>query len=446
MHALENGTVSAYPNVLVDRSEQMLTHKFGMTPLEDGGYSFSVPTGHEVEEVYVRVHNPDPENLNETPYKISHVYQLESQNTSEGLVHKADLPLLRKGDFYSILVRRNDGSIHNSIDPYAKQITFANKDRTQKPEPLGVVVGQFEPPKFPKPEIERWQRVIYETHVFDLTKTLPGVPDEIRGTYKALAHPATIKFLKDMGITTVQLQPVQQFTDEEHLRNRHMENHWGYNTLSFFAPHEDYSSDKMAGGPIQEFKEMVDELHKAGLEIMLDVVYNHTAEPDLLESLDERHYIRNQGHHCNYTGCGNTTNMSNPDTLKMTIDSLRYWVEEMGVDGFRFDLGTALIRDKHGHINFDNSPFLSALKEDPVLSKLLEKGLITAEPWDASGNGHHVSKGRFAPNGILEWNDGLKGVIRDMINHKTGTLGRLATALTERGWSLNFITAHDGFT
>jgi len=179
---------------------------------------------------------------------------------------------------------------------------------------------------------------------------------------------------------------------------------------------------------------------------MLDVVYNHTAEPDLIESLDERHYIRNQGHHCNYTGCGNTTNMSNPNTLKMTIDSLRYWAEEMGVDGFRLDLGTALTRDKHGYINFDNSPFLSALKEDPVLSKLLEKGLITAEPWDASGNGHGVSKGRFSPNGILEWNDGLKMALRGMLNHRQGSLGRLATALTERGWSLNFITAHDGKT
>jgi len=300
-----------------------------------------------------------------------------------------------------------------------------------------------------------WERtVLYEMHVRGFTKMHPAVPAELRGTYAGLCQPDVIAYLKTFGITAVELLPVHAFIDDNHLLEKGLRNYWGYNTIAFFAPEPRYSGT----GRIDEFKEMVARLHDAGIEVIIDVVYNHTAEGNELgptlsfRGIDNASYYRlvpdNRRHYINDTGTGNTLNLSHPRVLQMVTDSLRYWVEEMHIDGFRFDLATILAREPHG---FDEGGgFLDSCRQDPVLSRVK----LIAEPWDVGPGGYQV--GGFPP-GWAEWNDRFRDTVRGYWRGDEGRLPDLAARILASGdlfnrrgrkpWaSINFITAHDGFT
>ncbi len=256
------------------------------------------------------------------------------------------------------------------------------------------------------------ETVIYEVHVKNLTERLPGIPDHLRGTYAGLAHPVTIEHLTRLGITAVELLPVQAFTTEPEVLRRGLTNHWGYNTLGFFAPHAAYASAQDPQGVLDEFKGMVKLLHRAGIEVLLDVVYNHTSEQSATgmtlswRGLDNRAYYRldDRGHDIDVTGCGNTLDLRHPVVCRMVLDSLRYWVEECHVDGFRFDLGVALARGRYDDYD-PNHPFLVALRTDPVLSRVKN----IAEPWDLGIHGWRT--GQFPPP-FSEWNDRFRDGVR----------------------------------
>jgi len=304
------------------------------------------------------------------------------------------------------------------------------------------------------PQIPWTDTVIYETHVRGISMQHPEVPEPLRGTYAGLAHPAIVNHLVDLGVTAVELLPIHQFVDETHLLELGLSNYWGYNTLGFFAPHAAYSSTGTRGEQVREFKEMVRTLHSAGLEVILDVVYNHTAEgnefgptlsfrgicnPGYYRLSDGRHYM-------DYTGCGNTLDVSNPHVLQMVMDSLRYWVTEMHVDGFRFDLASALARSFHDVDMLGT--FMTTIQQDPILRRVK----LIAEPWDVGPGGYQV--GEF-PTLWAEWNGRYRDNLRDF--------WRGASGVGELGWrlsgsadlyagdgrrpysSINFITAHDGF-
>ncbi|WP_405761798.1 glycogen debranching protein GlgX [Streptomyces sp. NBC_01420] len=299
--------------------------------------------------------------------------------------------------------------------------------------------------------------VIYELHVKGFTKRHPGIPEELRGTYAGLAHPAAIGHLKRLGVTAVELLPVHQFAHEDHLLRRGLRNHWGYNSIGYFAPHAGYSASGTAGEQVGEFKRMVRALHDAGIEVILDVVYNHTAEagelgPMLsLRGIDNRGYYRLQGdarRYADYTGCGNTLHVVQPNVLRLITDSLRYWVTEMGVDGFRFDLAAALARSMHDVDML--SPFLAVIAQDPVLRRVK----LIAEPWDVGNGGYQV--GAFPPL-WTEWNDHYRDAVRDFWRGALPDVRDLGYRLTGSSdlyaWggrrpyaSVNFVTAHDGFT
>jgi glycogen operon protein len=310
------------------------------------------------------------------------------------------------------------------------------------------------------------ETVVYEVHVKNLTRQLPGIPDHLRGTYAGLAHPVTIEHLTRLGVTAVELLPVHAFTHEPDVLRRGLTNHWGYNSLGFFAPHAAYASARDPQGVLDEFKGMVKLLHRAGIEVILDVVYNHTSEQSVVgmtlswRGLDNRAYYRldDRGHDIDVTGCGNTLDLRHPVVCRMVLDSLRYWVEDCHVDGFRFDLGVALARGRYDDYD-PNHPFLVALRADPVLSRVKN----IAEPWDLGIHGWRT--GQFPPP-FSEWNDRFRDGVRSF--WLTG-LGRareerqghgvqdLATRLAgsqdlfgtrDRGpiASVNFVAAHDGFT
>jgi len=300
--------------------------------------------------------------------------------------------------------------------------------------------------------------VIYELHVRGFTMRHPDVPPALRGTYAGLAHPAAIEHLVSLGVTAVELLPIHQYVSEPHLRERGLSNHWGYNSLAYFAPHAAYAATGTRGQQVAEFKQMVRALHAAGIEVILDVVYNHTAEggqggPTLsLRGIDNAGYYRLHPHNArgydDYTGCGNTLDARRPQVLRLITDSLRYWVAEMGVDGFRFDLAAALAR---GRGEFDTlSPFLGAVSQDPLLSRVK----LIAEPWDVGPGGYRV--GGFPPL-WTEWNDHFRDGVRDFwrgTRHDVRELGyRLSGSsdLYQLGGrrpyaSVNYVTAHDGFT
>ncbi len=310
------------------------------------------------------------------------------------------------------------------------------------------------------------ETVIYETHVKNLTQCLPGIPDHLRGTYAGLAHPVTIEHLTRLGVTAVELLPVHTFTHEPEVLRRGLTNHWGYNSLGFFAPHAAYASTRDPQGVLDEFKGMVKLLHRAGIEVLLDVVYNHTAEQSAIgmtlswRGLDNRAYYRldDRGHDIDVTGCGNTVDLRHPVVCRMVLDSLRYWVQECHVDGFRFDLGVALARGRYDDYD-PNHPFLVALRADPVLSRVKN----IAEPWDLGIHGWRT--GQFPPP-FSEWNDRfrdgirsfwLTGLGRDREARQGYGVQDLATRLAgsqdlfgtrDRGpiASVNFVAAHDGFT
>jgi len=365
------------------------------------------------------------------------------------------------------------------LDPYAKAITGTPQ---WGPEVFGYRWGEQEDtvpseldsapcmprcvvidPNFPWGEDRRpnttWaDTVIYETHVRGFTMRHPDVPADLRGTYAGLAHPAAIEHLTRLGVTAVELMPVHHFVDPAHLTEKGLRNYWGYDSIGYFAPESRYSSQGMRGGQVREFKAMVRALHRAGLEVILDVVYNHTAEGNHLgptlsfRGIDNSAYYKlsdeDRRHYWDVTGTGNTLNVRQPQTLQLIMDSLRYWVIEMHVDGFRFDLAAALARQFYDVDRL--SAFFDIIHQDPVLSQVK----LIAEPWDVGPGGYQV--GNF-PVRWAEWNGRYRDTVRDYWRGQSRGVSDLAYRLTgssdlyqgdgRRPWaSINFVTAHDGFT
>ena len=300
--------------------------------------------------------------------------------------------------------------------------------------------------------------MIYETHVKGLTKLHPEVPESQRGTYAGLAHPAVIDHLTRLGATAVELMPVHQFVQDSTLQDKGLSNYWGYNTIGFFAPHNAYSAFGDRGQQVQEFKAMVKALHAAGIEVILDVVYNHTAEgnhfgPTIsFRGIDNAAYYRlvedDQQYYMDYTGTGNSFNVRHPHSLQLIMDSLRYWVTEMHVDGFRFDLAATLAREFYEVDRL--STFFELVQQDPIVSQVK----LIAEPWDLGPGGYQV--GNFPPQ-WTEWNGKYRDTVRDFWRGEPATLGEFASRLTGSAdlyetsgrrpvASINFVIAHDGFT
>jgi glycogen operon protein len=363
------------------------------------------------------------------------------------------------------------GLFHNPnkllLDPYAKAIegefvdhpsVYPDNDADSAAfVPRCVVVhdsfpwGDEQHPKVP------WDdTVIYELHVKGFTETHPGIPPELRGTYTGLAHPAAIDHLRSLGVTAVELMPIHAFATEPRIQQRGMRNYWGYNTIGFFAPHAAYAANQ--GDQVREFKAMVRALHKAGIEVILDVVYNHTAEggPEgpVLEfrGIDNGSYYRlvdgDPSRYVDYTGCGNTLDPRRPFPLQLITDSLRYWITEMHVDGFRFDLASALARSLHDVDKL--SSFFDTIHQDPVISQVK----LIAEPWDVGAGGYQV--GEFPPL-WTEWNGKYRDTVRSFWAHGSEGVRDLAYRLSGSSdlygddgrlpiASINFVTAHDGFT
>jgi glycogen operon protein len=313
--------------------------------------------------------------------------------------------------------------------------------------------GGDRPPRRPLHET-----VIYETHVRGLTMLHPDVPPELRGTYAGLAHPAAIRHLTELGITAVELLPVHQFVHDSQLVERGLRNYWGYNSIGFFAPHNGYSSGGARGEQVIDFKQMVAALHEAGIEVILDVVYNHTAEGNHLgptlsfRGIDNYAYYRlrpdDLRYYVDYTGTGNTLDAREPHVLQLIMDSLRYWVQEMHVDGFRFDLAATLARQEHAVERV--SAFFNLIQQDPIVSQVK----LIAEPWDVGEGGYQV--GNFPPL-WSEWNGKYRDSVRDYWRGEPETLGEMGYRLTGSSdlyessarrphGSINFVTAHDGFT
>ena len=297
--------------------------------------------------------------------------------------------------------------------------------------------------------------VIYETHVRGISMQHSSVPEHERGTYAGLAHPHVIEHLTTLGVTAIELLPVHHFVDETHLLDLGLTNYWGYNSIGYFAPHAAYSSLGPRGGQVTDFKRMVKALHAAGLEVILDVVYNHTAEGNQLGPTlcfrgidnDDYYHLRDGRYYADYTGCGNTLDVSKPHVLQLVMDSLRYWVLEMHVDGFRFDLASALARSFHDVNMLGN--FMTTIQQDPVLRRVK----LIAEPWDVGPGGYQV--GEFPPL-WTEWNDRYRDNVRDFWSGSSG-IGELGWRLSGSAdlyasegrrpfASINFVTAHDGFT
>ena len=398
------------------------------------------------------------------------------------------LPEVRAGQFYGYRVhgpyepqlghRFNPSKL--LLDPYAKAITrtvrwsdalfgyrigdpeqdLSRDDRDSAPDmPKCVVVdpafswGNDVPPAIP------WhQTIIYELHVKGFTMRHPAVPPELRGTYAALTCPEVIDYLKALGITAVELMPVHQFIADKHLEDRGLTNYWGYNSIGFFAPDARYASSGVTGEQVAEFKSMVRALHREGIEVILDVVYNHTGEGNHLgptlcfRGVDNASYYRlvpeDRRYYMDYTGCGNTLDMTHPRVLQLITDSLRYWVREMHVDGFRFDLASTLARELHDVDRL--GAFFDIIQQDPVISQVK----LIAEPWDLGPGGYQV--GNF-PALWAEWNAAYRDTVRRFWKGDAGQVGSLGYRLTGSSdlyghsgrlpyASINFITAHDGFT
>jgi len=352
----------------------------------------------------------------------------------------------------------SDAMFGYRIDDRQADLSFDTRDNAAN-IPKCVVVDQAftwggdQHPKTP------WDRtVIYEAHVKGLTAQHPDVPDHMRGTYSALTTPAVIDHLLDLGVTAIELMPVHHFVRDKHLADRGLTNYWGYNTVGFFSPDIRYAVSPVRGRHVREFKTMVKTLHSSGIEVILDVVYNHTAEGNHLgptlsfRGIDNAAYYRlmdnDRRHYIDYTGCGNTLNVTHPRTLQLIMDSLRYWVTEMHVDGFRFDLASTLARELHAVDRL--SAFFDILHQDPILSQVK----LIAEPWDVGEGGYQV--GNF-PVGWAEWNGKYRDTIRRYVKGDGGQMAELAYRLTGSSdlyglsgrrpfASVNFITAHDGFT
>jgi isoamylase len=399
------------------------------------------------------------------------------------------VPGLRPGQRYGFRVkgpwRPNEGLRCNHakllLDPYALAIQgdvrhepaifghviaadgsptdVANEDNSAPFVPRSVVVDpSFDWSGDSPPKIPLHETIIYELHVKGFTKQCDALPPEIRGTFSGLAHPHAIGHLQQLGVTAVELMPIHHFVQDGVLLARGLRNYWGYNSIGYFAPHAEYASQPSPIDQIAEFREMVKALHRAGLEVILDVVYNHTAEgnergPTLcFRGLDNRAYYRlspdNPAYYNDYTGTGNSLNMRHPHVLQLIMDSLRYWVLDMHVDGFRFDLAATLARELHDVDRL--SAFFDLIQQDSILSRVK----LIAEPWDVGEGGYQV--GNFPPL-WSEWNGKYRDSIRDYWRGADGSLAEFASRLTgssdlyagngRRPYaSINFVTAHDGFT
>ncbi|MFH8342220.1 glycogen debranching protein GlgX [Streptomyces sp. AM6-12] len=355
--------------------------------------------------------------------------------------------------------RAVDGQIDNHASLYERSPDGPAPADSAGHSMLGVVTdpyfdwGDDRPPRTAYAD-----SVIYEAHVRGLTRTHPDVPERLRGSYAGLAHPAVIEHLTSLGVTAVELMPVHQFVQDGVLQDRGLSNYWGYNTIGFFAPHNSYAAFGTRGQQVNEFKAMVKALHAAGLEVILDVVYNHTAEGNELgptlsfRGIDNASYYRlvdgDWAHYYDTTGTGNSLLMRHPYVLQLIMDSLRYWVTEMHVDGFRFDLAATLARQFHEVDRL--SAFFDLIQQDPVISRVK----LIAEPWDVGEGGYQV--GNFPPL-WSEWNGRYRDAVRDFWRAEPGSLGEFASRLTGSSdlyqhsrrrprASVNFVTAHDGFT
>ncbi|MDL5352690.1 glycogen debranching protein GlgX [Microbacterium sp. zg-YB36] len=403
----------------------------------------------------------------------------------DAFVWHAYLPTVQPGQRYGYRVHGeydpSSGKRFNPnkllLDPYAKAVDgevtwgqevfgypFGDPDGRNDEDSAatmmkGVVVNPFfdwsgdRQPKTPYAE-----SVIYEAHVKGLTQLHPDIPEEIRGSYSAIAHPAIIEHLKKLGVTAIELMPVHQFVNDSTLQDKGLSNYWGYNTIAFFAPQNTYSASGAHGQQVQEFKGMVRALHAAGIEVILDVVYNHTAEgnhlgPTLsMRGIDNEAYYRleddDKRYYTDYTGTGNSLNVGSPHTLQLIMDSLRYWVLEMHVDGFRFDLAATLAREFYDVDRL--AAFFELVQQDPVVSQVK----LIAEPWDIGPGGYQV--GNFPPQ-WTEWNGKYRDTVRDFWRGEPQALGEFASRVTGSAdlyehsgrrpvASINFVTAHDGFT
>ena len=403
----------------------------------------------------------------------------------DGDVWHAYLPTVHPGQHYGYRVTGPYDPNHGHrcdpskllLDPYAKAISgqvepspalysydvlnpgTRNTEDSAPYMPRSVVISPFfdwghdRPPRHPYHET-----VIYEAHVRGLTMLHPQVPAELRGTYAGLVHPAVIQHLTDLGVTAIELMPVHQFVNDAYLQDKDLSNYWGYNTIGYFAPQNRYAAYGQDGQQVQEFKSMVKAFHEAGIEVILDVVYNHTAEgnhmgPTLsFRGIDNASYYRlvdgDQAHYFDTTGTGNSLLMRSPAVLQLIMDSLRYWATEMHVDGFRFDLASTLARQFHEVDKL--SAFFDIIHQDPVLSRLK----LIAEPWDVGDGGYNV--GGF-PALWSEWNGKYRDTVRDFWRGEPSTLGEFASRITGSSdlyqysgrtpvASINFVTAHDGFT
>ncbi|MEU5695626.1 glycogen debranching protein GlgX [Actinosynnema sp. NPDC020468] len=403
----------------------------------------------------------------------------------DGFVHHGYLLGIGPGQKYGYRVHGPHAPEHGFrcnpnkllIDPYAKAITgevdwdeslfgypFGDPDGRNDQDsaghvPLSLVVSPFfDWANDRQPRTPYNESVIYETHVRGLTMLHPEVPDKLRGTYAGLAHPAVIDHFKALGVTAIELMPVHQFVTDHGLQEKGLRNYWGYNTVGFFAPHEGYAALPEQANQVQEFKGMVRALHEANIEVILDVVYNHTAEgnhlgPTLsMRGIDNQAYYRlvedDAKHYMDYTGTGNSLNVRSPHTLQLIMDSLRYWVTEMRVDGFRFDLAATLAREFYDVDRL--STFFDLVQQDPVVSQVK----LIAEPWDVGPGGYQV--GNFPPL-WTEWNGKYRDTVRDFWRGEPATLGEFASRITGSSdlyqndgrrpfASVNFVTAHDGFT
>ena len=402
-------------------------------------------------------------------------------------VWHAYLPEAKPGQLYGYRVHGpyapHEGHRFNAnkllIDPYAKAIagtiewhdamfgyemghpdgdlSFSEIDSAPFVPKSVVIDHRFDWEDDKAPKVPYHKTIIYETHVKGFTMLHPDIPEEIRGSYAALAHPVTINYLKQLGITSIELLPTHHFITDRHLADKGLTNYWGYNSVGFFAPDVRYSSSGVLGGQVVEFKNMVKEMHKAGIEVILDVVYNHTGEGNHMgptisfRGIDNASYYRlteDPRYYMDYTGTGNTLNAMMPSVLRLIMDSLRYWILEMHVDGFRFDLASALARELHDVDRLGS--FFDIIHQDPVISQTK----LIAEPWDIGEGGYQV--GKFPP-GWAEWNGKYRDTMRDYWRGEESILGEFAERLTGSSdlyrddyrsptASINFITAHDGFT
>jgi len=403
----------------------------------------------------------------------------------DAFIWHAYLPTVQAGQLYGYRVygpwdpekgqRANPAKL--LLDPYAKatsgeidwdqslfSYTFGNPksrndDDSASHMMLGVVINPFfDWSGESAPHTSYNDTVIYEAHVKGLTELHPDVPEEQRGSYAGVAHPAVIDHLKAIGVTAIELMPVHQFTNDSTLQDKGLSNYWGYNTIAFFAPHAAYASSGDTGQQVLEFKSMVRTLHQAGIEVILDVVYNHTAEGNHMgptisfRGIDNAAYYRlvddDPFFYMDYTGTGNSLNVRHPHSLQLIMDSLRYWVTEMHVDGFRFDLASTLAREFYDVNKL--STFFELVQQDPVVSQVK----LIAEPWDLGPGGYQV--GNFPPQ-WTEWNGKYRDTVRDFWRGEPATLGEFASRLSGSPElyessgrrpvaSINFVTAHDGFT